>query len=690
MGERALDGRTDVYALGCVLYELLVGAPPFVGPTAQAIVAKVLTERPTAPSTARDTVSLALDAVILTALSKLPADRHASAAGFAEALRVAMRASTSTTAQASPAATMAQAGSAGGGWRGIALGLAIGAAVGAAVFAGISGARASGAMFETPERRVQLTFDGIARHPAISADGRFVAYVMSSCPGGPELPCRASLQVQEIGGSRPITLVEDALEIGRPRWTHDGSQVVYPARLDSARSGIYAVPRLGGDARLVTSRFGDADTHPKADSLAVVAGEWLFVLDLALGHADDSLAMPPSPERSIAWSPDGRRFAIAANYRNLMVVSRDGTTTDSVAMPTRPDVAWNRAGTAVMSFRAREGTVDDLVQFPVDGKGRLAREPRVLLAGETTALFGEFDVARETGRLVILSGSALFDYWRVPLDRPAAAERLTQGTAWYGKPSVAANGRTAYYMRGDAVGDNVYVIGLDSHDSRERALTREALPGGDLGMGFDDRRLIFTHTAPAGPRAGEMRLPSGEVSFAPYETGIVTSGPTPVGRRGVTWLAKSAMAIIFADSLGAPTREISLGDGRVGTLARGGSNERDVFVSTQREVDSRTRHEVVRVPVDGRPVAVLATLPARPLSLDIRSDGSAWIARWVPGDASLSLWEIPAGGGTPRRRASLPPVCTAGRLAVAGAAPVAVCTAAVRRSDVWVVDGVSR
>jgi serine/threonine protein kinase len=86
MGERTLDARTDVYALGCVTYEMLAGDPPFTGSTAQAIVAKVMTERPAALIPQRDTVPEPVEDAVLTALAKLPADRFASAAEFAAAL----------------------------------------------------------------------------------------------------------------------------------------------------------------------------------------------------------------------------------------------------------------------------------------------------------------------------------------------------------------------------------------------------------------------------------------------------------------------------------------------------------------------------------------------------------------------------------------------------------------------------
>ncbi|MBA3894743.1 MAG: serine/threonine-protein kinase [Gemmatimonadales bacterium] len=86
MGEREITARSDVYALGAMTYEMLVGDPPFTGSTAQAVVAKVMTERPRPIYPQRDTVPPAVEHAVLTALEKLPADRFATAAQFAEAL----------------------------------------------------------------------------------------------------------------------------------------------------------------------------------------------------------------------------------------------------------------------------------------------------------------------------------------------------------------------------------------------------------------------------------------------------------------------------------------------------------------------------------------------------------------------------------------------------------------------------
>jgi serine/threonine protein kinase/Tol biopolymer transport system component len=86
MGERTLDARTDIYALGCVLYEMLVGEPPFTGPSGQAIIAKVMTVEPEPVSTLRRSVPPNVAAATMMALAKVPADRFTTAADFAAAL----------------------------------------------------------------------------------------------------------------------------------------------------------------------------------------------------------------------------------------------------------------------------------------------------------------------------------------------------------------------------------------------------------------------------------------------------------------------------------------------------------------------------------------------------------------------------------------------------------------------------
>ena len=86
MGERTIDARSDIYALGAITYEMLAGDAPFTGSSVQAIVARVLTEKPPSMITVRDTVPRAVERAVLTALAKLPADRFATAGEFALAL----------------------------------------------------------------------------------------------------------------------------------------------------------------------------------------------------------------------------------------------------------------------------------------------------------------------------------------------------------------------------------------------------------------------------------------------------------------------------------------------------------------------------------------------------------------------------------------------------------------------------
>jgi serine/threonine protein kinase/Tol biopolymer transport system component len=170
MGEREITARSDVYALGCVTYEMLIGDPPFTGSTAQAIIAKVVTEHPPSLIAQRHTIPPQVEAAVLTALEKLPADRFASAAEFSQALRDESRVERRATRDGKRALSSLVTP--------LSFSLVAGLAVVFAIIAVIAWQRPATV---APLRRLSVTMDQYQRNgaiepPTLSPDGRRAVY----------------------------------------------------------------------------------------------------------------------------------------------------------------------------------------------------------------------------------------------------------------------------------------------------------------------------------------------------------------------------------------------------------------------------------------------------------------------------------------------------------------------------------
>jgi serine/threonine-protein kinase len=234
MGEKTIDARSDIYALGAMTYEMLVGEPPFTGASVQAVVARLISEEPRPLVVQRRSIPEHVEIAVMRALEKLPADRFASAAEFAAALGGGGTATTFTTrarasSRRSPRAMYA-----------------LGAvALLASIAAGWGWMRPA---VPPPVVRYRIVIDSVPAvrdvtgELAISPDG--ATLVRSGGPGGVLLVRRRD----ELSFS-PLAGTKDA---SGPFFSPDGARVGY-----YSNGALLAVPLAGGPATVI------------ADSLAV-------------------------------------------------------------------------------------------------------------------------------------------------------------------------------------------------------------------------------------------------------------------------------------------------------------------------------------------------------------------------------------------------------------------------------------
>ena len=247
-GDRTVDSRSDVYSLAAVLYEMLSGEPPHTGSTSQTIMARVLTERPRSLRAIRSTVPPHIETAIERGLEKLPADRFANAAEFADALSSSPAVASLGTSpvyrpDARPRRMRAYA----------TVGILAMAAFGIGYGARAGFAR-RGSPFPVEWQGERLSGPAAALAPRVSPDGQFLAF---------EAMENGQTQVGVLAtasGDYTIRTHAQRGNVNDIAWSPDG-RIYFTRRYGGRRSSFSVLP-VEGNERLVLERAGPVQVLP--------------------------------------------------------------------------------------------------------------------------------------------------------------------------------------------------------------------------------------------------------------------------------------------------------------------------------------------------------------------------------------------------------------------------------------------
>jgi eukaryotic-like serine/threonine-protein kinase len=301
LADPTLDGRSDLYSLGCVLYEMLTGEAPYTGLSAQAVVAKRLREPVPHVQTVRDTVPPAVDSALQRVLAKMPADRFQTAGQFSRALAPQVAAtSRATPSAAPPPSTVFGRRSAARRWlrqpAGIltlVLGLTV---IGVGVLFAWLRSHAVGAdIWSGPTRLAVLPFENLGDSAdAYFADGitDAVRDKLAVLPGLEVISSTSANQYRRTS-KRPEQIGRELgaryLLVGNVRW----------AKVPGGSSRVQVRPELV-DARSGTERWGEPFDAPLTDVFQVqadMAARVAEALGVALGEPErHALTMTPTTD----------------------------------------------------------------------------------------------------------------------------------------------------------------------------------------------------------------------------------------------------------------------------------------------------------------------------------------------------------------------------------------------------------
>jgi Tol biopolymer transport system component len=470
-GSEDVDGRSDVYSLGCVLYEMLSAETPYTGPTPVAILAKKLSEPLPRISVVRETVPPAVEAALAKALARIPADRFATAGEFAAAL-------------SGEGFVPAVAPRAGKGRRLLLVSAAAAVLVGAGVYALLrwmpGGARGSALVNAS---FTQLTTEpGVEWFPSLSPDGKWVVY-------GGDAGGHRHIFLRGVGAQNPFDLTKDSPgDDDQPAFSPDGERIAF--RSSREGGGIFVMGRTGEGVRRATHAGFRPTWSPDGTQLAyasqnveffspnsIVGQQELWIADVTTGASHrvstEDAALP-------SWSPHGYRIAytkrlsaprhqVRADVWTMTPRGQDPVAvTNDLATDLYP--AWSPDG-RYLYFASDRGGSMNLWRVRIDEKsGKVQGSPEPITT-PTTAM-AQISLAGD-GRSIAYSSVPVTQNIQTATLDPVTATVIgdptwvTTGSVRWSSPDPSPDGQWVAFYSLDHPEGHVYVARADGTELRQ-------------------------------------------------------------------------------------------------------------------------------------------------------------------------------------------------------------------------------
>ncbi|HYW30829.1 MAG TPA: hypothetical protein VE869_04925, partial [Gemmatimonas sp.] len=564
--------------------------------------------------------------------------------------------------------------------------------------------------------RVQVTFTGHAGEPALSPAGDLLAYIERRCEQAGEsgfagyqtvtalaTRCRDDVMVQDTGTSTPVGVLRGVPYVMGVRFTSRATSLVISGQLDTLTSGTYVIPRLGGAPRRIGA-MGYIDVHATGDTAIILPGSrelgnarTALIVQIATGQVIDSVRMPSGRITAISWSPDGQTAAVTNGGDRLYLVDRKTGRGDSLAIGTRHRLRWLPDGSALLFYQPAAGRDDDFMRVAVTRDGRFDGRPVTIAPRSPTIYRGHFDVARTSGLIALVSGSAVQDIHSFELGSNGMSRQVTSGTSWYGLPSISPDGKATYYLRGNGDGDNLFRARLDTTAGSEEAITTGSGAGvGALSpMSPNSDRLIFQRSEGDDPlRTYDVDVRARTATRRSVgEDGSWMEGIQPFGDVGAVGLSADGRALLIVDRADNQVRRLPMPDSIQAITFVLGPAAKEVALQLRTPGETL----IAVTPLDRWAPRVLQRLPGVPLqtSLSWRADGFIYYGTWDSTRGVPVLRRLDANGTAAQQAEtvmSLPLGCSLKVVVIATNAPRGVCLMNDFRGDVylWRLDGVTR